>query len=254
MPEHDLLRLLCDVARGDITPEECLKHCRTEPFRKLASGLCLDTQRALRTGMGEVVLAEGKDDARLVEAVKTLAGDGPVLVTRVSREQGALLATTLPDGTFWEQARLFATGADLPLAPPWSARGEVLILTGGAADLPVALETLGTLRFCGVEAGLVPDIGVAGLHRITPHLDAMDDARILVVVAGMEGALPGVIAGMTGTPVVAVPTSVGYGTGAGGLSALLSMLNACAPGIAVVNIDNGFGAATFAAKLLRSLR
>ena len=121
----------------------------------------------------------------------------------------------------------------------------------GASDLPVGLEAYGTARFFGLDAGLVPDVGVAGLHRLRPYLEALSRARLLIVVAGMEGALPGVLGGLCGRPVVAVPTSVGYGASLGGLAALLGMLNSCSPGVTVVNIDNGFGAAAFAVKVLK---
>lgn len=224
-------------------------HCATMP-----AGLCLDMQRMARTGMGEVVLAEGKDDERLLHAVTILAAEGPVLATRVGEAQGRLLSAQLPDGEWWPEAGIFAVSPPRRLSAPFSSEGEVLVVTGGAADLPVAFEALGTLRFNGIDAGLVSDVGVAGLHRLTPHMDALTAAKALIVVAGMEGTLPGIVAGLVKAPVVAVPTSVGYGTGLGGLSAILTMLNACAPGLAVVNIDNGYGAAAFAVKMTRSHR
>jgi hypothetical protein len=127
-----------------------------------------------------------------------------------------------------------------------------MIVTAGASDLRVGLEALGCARFFGLDAGFAPDIGVAGLHRATPYLEALFAARLLIVVAGMEGALPSVLGGLCGRPIIGVPTSVGYGASLGGLTALMAMLNSCAPGVAVVNIDNGFGAAAMAAKILRS--
>lgn len=215
------------------------------------SGLCLDMQRMARTGMGEVVLAEGKDDTRLLRAMAALAAEGPVLATRVNETQGRLLSAHLPDGDWWPDARLFAVSPPQSLSAPFKKEGDILVVTGGATDLPVAFEALGTLRFNGIDAGLVSDVGVAGLHRLAPHMDAFAAAKVLIVVAGMEGTLPGIVAGLVKAPVVAVPTSVGYGTGLGGLSAMLTMLNACAPGLAVVNIDNGYGAAAFAVKMIR---
>jgi hypothetical protein len=174
----------------------------------------------------------------------------PVLVTRLTSKQGHALAQDLPEGTLWPQARIFCLGKDIELEPPWPTRTEVLVVTAGASDLPVALEAVGTGMFFGLDIGLISDVGVAGLHRLTPHLSALQQARLLIVVAGMEGALPSVLAGMLGKPIIAVPTSVGYGVSMHGLTALAGMLSSCATGIAVVNIDNGFGAAAVAEKLL----
>ncbi|MGE4296917.1 MAG: nickel pincer cofactor biosynthesis protein LarB [Desulfovibrionaceae bacterium] len=251
--------LLTRVAAGDIAVDEALAALRGLPLAQLAQGVTLDMHRSLRTGVAEVVFGQGKDDAQLETAVRGLRGgpeEGalrPVLATKLSPAQGAFLAERFPDGAFWERAGLFALGKPLDLAAPWRDHGEVLVVCAGASDLPVALEALGTARFLGLDAGLISDVGVAGLHRITPHLNALGAARLLIVVAGMEGALPGVLGGMTRAPIVAVPTSVGYGASFQGLAALLGMLNACAPGLVVVNIDNGFGAAAFAAKLLGRL-
>lgn len=136
------------------------------------------------------------------------------------------------------------------MTPPWPAKGDALVVSAGAADMAVALEAFGTLSFWGCDCGCVTDVGVAGLHRLSPHLEALHSARVIIAVAGMEGALPGVLAGLTPAPVLAVPTSVGYGVGAHGFAALSTMLCTCVPGVAVLNIDNGFGAAAFAAKLL----
>lgn len=137
------------------------------------------------------------------------------------------------------------------LGPPWPERGEIMVVTAGAADIPVGAEAYGALRFWGHDCGFLTDVGVAGLHRLAPHIRDLRAARLIIAVAGMEGALPGVLAGLVPCPVLAVPTSVGYGVGAGGMAALHSMLCSCVPGLAVLNIDNGFGAAAFAAKLLR---
>lgn len=248
-----LRQLLLDVRDGRLSPDEAAKRLRAEPSEALLNGLNLDYHRELRTGLPEVVFAQGKSDARLSAALESLQAEhGAALASRVSPEQGGLLRERFPAGQFWPEAKLFALGRDLALAPPWTAAGEVIIVTAGAADLACGLEALGAARFFGLAAGLVPDCGVAGLHRITPYLDALFAARLHIVIAGMEGALPGVIAGLCGKPVIAVPTSVGYGTGLGGVAALMSMLNSCASGLAVMNIDNGFGAAAFAAKALRA--
>lgn len=233
-----------------------MSRARFAPFEELMDGLSLDTHRALRTGFPETVLARGKSTDRLLQAVESLHGGGasPVLATRVSPEQGEALMRAFPQGSLWQEAGLFACGYTFPAGPPWPREGEIMILTAGASDMPVAFEALGTALFHGFSAGLAPDTGVCGLHRLRPWLPAIEKAKLLIVVAGMEGALPSVLAGLTAKPVIAVPTSVGYGVSAGGFAALAGMLSACAPGIAVMNIDNGYGAAMFAARLLAQWR
>lgn len=249
----DILQVLADVAAGALAPEAALERIGTIPFRELADGVTVDTHRRLRTGQGEVIYGQGKDVEQLERAVTGLAESGqPVLVTRLDRDKGAALQARFPTGRFFVRAGLFVLGRDLALDEPWPKTGEVLVVTAGASDLPVALEALGSAQFFGLEAGLVSDVGVAGLHRVLPHLDNLRRARLLIVVAGMEGALPSVAAGLCGRPILAVPTSVGYGASFGGVAALLAMLSSCATGVAVLNIDNGFGAAAMAAKLLRS--
>ena len=244
-------RLLEDVAQGRINPEQALENLRCAPFLEVGCGVNLDTHRAMRTGHGETVFGQGKDAEQMVRAVGGLAASGqPVLATRVDREQSEALIRAYPQGTYWARARLFSLGAALPVSEPWPARGAVVVACAGAADVPVALEAFGTAAFLGLEPGLISDVGVAGLHRLQPHMTALFQARLLIVVAGMEGALPSVLAGLTGKPILAVPTSVGYGASFQGLAALMAMLNSCAPGIAVLNIDNGYGAACMAAKIM----
>ena len=226
--------LLQAVARGDIPPEQALRHLGAATAADSLQGLHLDHERALR-GL-------------------SLRG-APVLVSRASEAQGALLQREFPAGRYWAQCRLFCLGGEgreVPeLGPPWPERGEIMVVTAGAADIPVGAEAYGALRFWGHDCGFLTDVGVAGLHRLAPHIRDLRAARLIIAVAGMEGALPGVLAGLVPCPVLAVPTSVGYGVGAGGMAALHSMLCSCVPGLAVLNIDNGFGAAAFAAKLLR---
>jgi hypothetical protein len=255
MSSEEVLALLRTVARGEKTPQEALEHLQTAPYRELSSALTLDMHRKMRTGLGEVVFAPGKNDEQLTSAVSELFhGDRSALVTKLDSRQGELLQHGFPTGTYWREAGIFVLGRELHLAPPWKKEGEVLVVTAGSSDLPVALEALGAGRFFGADLGLIADVGVAGLHRLTPHLQAMKRARILIVVAGMEGALPSVLSGVQDRPIIAVPTSAGYGASLGGIAALLGMLSSCAPGISVVNIDNGFGAAAAAARFLNVFR
>lgn len=255
MPEKDLLAdILARVANGAMTPDAAAEELKYAPFRRMLDGVTADTHRHLRTGMPETVFARGKSVDRLIAAVRALGGenaDRPVLASRVSPDQGAALQQAFPNGIYWPEAAVFSYNKPLPHTPPWPESGGVMVVTAGTSDMPVALEALATLLFHGIDAGLAADIGVAGLHRVTPWLPVFEKASVLVVVAGMEGALPSVIAGLTGKPVVAVPTSVGYGVALGGFAALAGMLSSCSPGIAVVNIDNGYGAAMFAARLMR---
>ncbi len=250
------LDILQRVAAGTVAPEEALLQIGQAPFEQLVQGLNLDKQRGLRTGLGEVVFAQSKRLPDLLAAVESLYGREeprePVLVTRVTAEQGTALREKFPDGYFYEQGRLFALGKDLSLDPPWIPRGDVIVVTAGGADIQVGMEALGTARFFGLNAGFIPDVGIAGLHRLLPYLPDLGKARLIIAVAGMEGALPGVLAGLFPAPVLAVPSSVGYGVSTGGYTALAGMLASCAAGIAVLNIDNGFGAACFAAKLLNN--
>ncbi len=272
MTKSSLRVLLENVAKGNLSVEHALTstlfqqstqstktsyHAAPHSVVDTLCGLTLDTAREARTGLGEVVFAPHKSPAQLLSAITHLHETAPVLVTRVNQEQFLLLEEHFPQGSFFHEARLFSLGKSLPQAPtaqaPWSTEGDVIVISAGGADRPVALEAYGALHFWGIHAGFIADVGVAGLHRLTPHVPALQAAKILIAVAGMEGALPGIVAGFVRCPVVAVPTSVGYGVGAHGKAALTSMLCSCVPGIAVCNIDNGFGAAAFAAKLLRNI-
>ncbi|MFP4391403.1 MAG: nickel pincer cofactor biosynthesis protein LarB [Desulfohalobiaceae bacterium] len=247
--QQELEYILQELKNENISVQEAATQIKLAPYQEL-QGICLDLQRKQRTGIGEVVYARGKSQRQLQQAVNGLGSDmNPVLVTKLDSEQGLFLEQEFPQGRFWPEPGLFALGRELELDPPWQGQGQICIVTAGTSDLPVALEALGTARFFGLQAGLVCDVGVAGLHRITPHLSQLAKSKLLIVVAGMEGALPSVLGGMLGKPTIAVPTSVGYGASFSGLSSLLGMLNTCAPGIAVVNIDNGFGAAVMALKL-----
>jgi len=209
----------------------------------------VDVDRARRTGDPEVVYGEGKTPAQVVDILTTLHGRHPeraVLATRLSPETQALVADRLPDALVDAVARA-ATLGPLP-----ATRGTVAVIAAGTSDAPVAAEAALAARVHGAGVRRIDDVGVAGLHRLLETRNRFADADCLIVVAGMEGALPSVVGGLTGVPLVAVPTSVGYGASFGGLAALLGMLNSCAPGVVVVNIDNGYGAGVFAARVARN--
>lgn len=208
----------------------------------------LDTDRRRRTGDPEVVYAAGKTPDQVVLLLQALRREHPdraALATRLSSETQAAVLDRLPE------AHVDAVARTATLGPFPQPRGLVSIVAAGTSDAPVALEAAVTVQAFGAGVDLVTDVGVAGLHRVVDVRDQMAAADCLVVVAGMEGALPSVVGGLTGVPLVAVPTSVGYGASFGGLAALLAMLNSCAPGVSVVNIDNGFGAGVFAARVAR---
>ena len=211
----------------------------------------LDTDRASRTGDPEVVYGSGKTAAQVVEILRTLHDAHPeraVLATRLSEAVIEAVVAEVPGVVVDETARAVTVG------PLPQARGTVAVVSAGTSDAPVAAEAALTARVYGAGVKRVNDVGVAGLHRILAAREELVTADCLVVVAGMEGALPSVVGGLTGVPLVAVPTSVGYGASFGGLAALLAMLNSCAPGVTVVNIDNGFGAGVFAARVARNAR
>ena len=209
----------------------------------------LDTDRAGRTGDPEVVYGAGKTPQQVVEILRTLHEAHPdraVLATRLTDEAVAAVTSAMPDAVVDDVARAVTLG------PLPTARGTVAVVSAGTSDGPVAAEAALTARVYGAEVRMVTDVGVAGLHRVLAARDDLASADCLVVVAGMEGALPSVVGGLTGVPLVAVPTSVGYGASLGGIAALLGMLNSCAPGVTVVNIDNGYGAGVFAARVARN--
>jgi NCAIR mutase (PurE)-related protein len=240
--------LLDAVADGSLDPADALDQLATAPYDELAHSL-VDVHRALRTGDPEVVYGAGKTTAQVLEVVEALraSGDRAVLVTRATPEMVEALRRAHDEVT----VEAGPAGGTVAVGPLPLGRGTVAVLAAGTSDGPVAAEAALTARVFGAGVERVDDVGVAGLHRLLAARPVLDRADCLVVVAGMEGALPSVVGGLVGTPLVAVPTSVGYGASFGGLAALLAMLNACAPGISVVNIDNGFGAGVFAARVAR---
>ena len=242
--------MLEDFKENGATVEQALSQLRGLPYQDIGWAK-IDHHRPLRTGSPEVVLGKGKTPGQVTGIVAALKGRGhPVLVTKTDRTVYEEVARETPEAIFKELAGAIVVPAPEPVAK----LDGVLIVTGGTADLPVAEEAAITAGLMGSEAAQVSDVGVAGLHRLLDHIDALRQARVIVVVAGMEAALTGVVAGLVSVPVIAVPTSTGYGASFEGLAALLGMLNSCAPGVAVVNIDNGFGAGYLAAQINRMAR
>jgi NCAIR mutase (PurE)-related protein len=243
-----LASLLDAVARGDVTPAEAGEYISRLPVSDLDFAR-IDTHRELRTGLPEVIYCPGKTPEQVrVIAAELLAHPGGALVATRAEPDHFTAVHDLADGiTYDEVGRtiILRTANGAPL-------GLIAVVTAGTADLPVAHEAIAVAEALGAKVSRIADIGVAGLHRTLAAQSELRAADVLIVVAGMEGALPSVIAGLVASPVIAVPTSVGYGASFGGMAALLAMLNSCAPGIAVVNIDNGFGAAALAARILKS--
>ena len=238
MNQDALLKLLQEVRQGQLEPEEATRRLSVWPLENLDEA-CLDHQRAIRKGFPEVVFGEGKTRHQLSEILQRLAEVHPrVLATRVEEVDGQWLAQNLEGAEYHSVARILTVGD-----PPGQLQGQVLVVSAGTTDLPVAEEALLTLRWMGSRAEKVVDVGVAGLHRILSRLELLRSARVVIVVAGMDGALASVVGGLVACPVIGVPTSVGYGASFQGVAPLLTMLNSCAPGVTVVNIDNGFGAA-----------
>jgi len=243
----DTLRNLLDAVRyGAMSVEEALSHlAASSPSADALDFATLDHLRGERTGFGEVIYCPGKTDDQIASIAARLArASGIVLATRATESAFAAVRAQIADARFDREARVIVVER-----VPLPRVGSVAVVSAGTADRPVASEASACLDVMGNAVGRIDDVGVAGLHRVLGHVGALRSARAVVVIAGMDGALPSVVAGLTDKPVVAVPTSVGYGASFGGLAALLTMLNACAPGIAVVNIDNGYGAACVASRI-----
>jgi pyridinium-3,5-biscarboxylic acid mononucleotide synthase len=243
----DARALLDDVAAGRLAPDDALDRLATAPYADLGHSL-VDLHRELRTGDPEVVYGAGKTTEQVLDVVAALRQRTrrAVLVTRADDATAAALTEAHPD--------VERDGGTLAIGSLPEPVGRVAVVAAGTSDGPVAAEAALTVRAFGAAAERVDDVGVAGLHRLLTARPALERADCVVVVAGMEGALPSVVGGLVGTPLVAVPTSVGYGASFGGLAALLGMLTSCAPGVGVVNIDNGFGAGVLAARIARGAR
>lgn len=242
----DINKLLSDVKNENISIEEAAALLKRNPYEELGYAK-LDSHREIRQGFAEVVYCQGKADGYLVDIFKKLYEiHGEVMGTRATEHQFELVKNALPNATYDMEARIIKIDkADKEYI------GNVVVCSAGTADIPVAKEAIETARFFGANVTEVFDIGVSGIHRLLDNLDVLQNANCVVAVAGMEGALASVIGGLVSCPVVAVPTSVGYGASFEGLSALLTMINSCANGIATVNIDNGYGAGYLSAQINR---
>ncbi len=248
MERQRLIDLLAAVQRGACSVEAAVERLRGLPYEDLGFAK-IDHHRGLRNGFPEVVLAEGKTAGQVVEiAARLAAGEGSVLITRLAPAAAERLRAAVPGFEYHPLPRLAVRRGATARAPEG---GVVLVVSAGTADLPVAEEAALSAEAMGHAVERLYDVGVAGLHRLLDGRERLWAASVLIVVAGMEGALPSVVGGLVDRPVVAVPTSVGYGTAYGGLAALLGMLNTCAAGVVVVNIDNGFGAAAAASRMIR---
>jgi hypothetical protein len=235
MNDSRLYEILRQVANGDISPDSAAIELKSSPFTDLGFAKA-DNHRSLRQGVPEVIFGEGKSAQQIIAIIRALEGSN-VLITRLSADKAEAVSREIPLN--YDIAGRIAFTADFP--PP-DTPGTILIATGGTSDIPVAREAAFTAKSLGNPVTELYDVGVAGLHRLLAHMDEIMGASVIIAVAGMEGALASVIGGLADCPVIAVPTSVGYGTSFGGVSALLSMLNSCASGVSCVNIDNGFGA------------
>lgn len=245
MTESAIRQLLQAFKAGSASEEEILTKLKAAPYEDLGFAL-VDHHREIRSGFPEVIFAEGKTPAQVASITSALIENSDqVLITRADHEHFDAVKEIHPDAWFHTRARCIT----LEKEPLPKRAGEVLVVCAGTSDLPVAEEAHVTTSIMGNESRLLADVGVAGLHRLLAHTRDLQSANVIIAVAGMEGALPSAVAGLTSKPVIAVPTSVGYGANLGGIAALLGMLNSCGSGVTVVNIDNGFGAAYAASQI-----
>ncbi|MBW1669968.1 MAG: nickel pincer cofactor biosynthesis protein LarB [Deltaproteobacteria bacterium] len=251
MNETKLRELLEKISAGDLSVNQGIEDLKKLPFENLGWA-CLDHHRYIREGFPEVVYGPGKTCEQLVGIIsKLISVGGPVLVTRVSEEQSKRVVQAIPEIEFHPIPKSLTWSGKISKPSP-SNKGTVLVISAGTADLPVAEEACLTLGLMGHPFKRIYDVGVAGIHRLLDHLDELRQASVIIAVAGMDGVLPSILGGIVSVPVVAVPSSTGYGSNFQGLAPLLTMLNSCATGVAVVNIDNGFGAGAFAATVNRA--
>lgn len=246
MERQELKNLLDQLVDGETTVEQVLDRLKTFPYQSLNGFANLDHQRSLRTGFPEVIYTQGKTPQQVLEIFLNLMDNSPqVLATRVSNEMYQQICDRLPDAIYHSTARTLFVDKN----PTREKLPGILVVSAGTSDIPVAEEAAITAELAGNQVARLFDVGVAGLHRLLDRLPVLLKAHVIIVVAGMEGALPSVVGGLVSAPIIAVPTSIGYGASFHGLAALLGMLNSCANGVAVVNIDNGYGAGCLAARI-----
>lgn len=252
MNQEKTLELLRQIKRGELSPEDAISQLKLSPFEDLGYAK-VDHHRGVRQGIPEIIYGSGKTPEQIVGIVRSMRanGDRNIMITRLfAPAKEELLIAAEKDGldlelTYYDTARIGVSGR----TPEVTGNGSIIVATGGTSDLPIAEEAAVTAETLGNQVNRLYDVGVAGLHRLLAHTEEIMNARVIIAVAGMEGALASVVGGLADCPVIAVPTSVGYGANFGGLSALLSMLNSCASGVSVVNIDNGFGAGYLASMI-----
>jgi len=244
-----LENLLKKVKSGKTTLDEAMAELKSLPFEDLGFTR-IDHHRSLRKGFPEVIWGEGKTSGQILSIVKQLKRKGQnILITRLEEKKAKAVRKVFPKSLYYPVSKVLTY---LTHSVKSEGKGTILVITAGTTDIPVAEEALITARFMGNRAEALYDVGVAGIHRLLSERQRLEAASVLIVVAGMEGALPSVVGGLVDQPVIAVPTSIGYGTSFGGITALLAMLNSCASGVAVVNIDNGFGAGYMASLINRT--
>lgn len=248
MNKNLLRKLLESVAKGQVSAEDGTEKLQHMAYEDITYAH-IDHHRSLRKGFPEVIFGEGKTADQIVGIMeKMMDQENIILVTRTSQQKANIVLSRLPQAVYHADARMIVMELN---SVPDQGRGLVLIISAGTSDIPVAREAYLTAKAMGNTVDTIFDVGVSGIHRLLNHKDLIDRAAVLIVVAGMEGALPSVVAGMVDRPVIAVPTSIGYGVNLGGLTALFAMLNSCSSNVAVVNIDNGFGAGYMAAMINR---
>jgi NCAIR mutase (PurE)-related protein len=248
--DQDALRELLErLSKGKISTDDALERLKGMPFEDIGIA-SIDHHRGLRKGLSEVIFGEGKTVSDILAIMeRMLDQEDNILITRLSSDKSIKIREKFPESTYYEKA-MSLTYIRRPLKS--SGKGIILIMSAGTSDIPIAEEAAVTARFMGNEVDTIYDVGVSGLHRILAHRERISKASVVVVVAGMEGALPSVVGGLIDKPIIGVPTSVGYGSSFNGIAALLGMLNSCAAGVTVVNIDNGFGAGYAASVINRT--
>ena len=249
MDQKKLEELLHAIQKGELSVQEGIHRLRGLPFEDIGEAM-IDHHRPLRKGFPEVIFGEGKDAEQVITIMEKMAAkQDDILVTRITEEQAKAVLQRFPTARYHPKGRAITLQVS---EGEVKGKGVILVVSAGTSDIPVAEEAVVTATMMGNRVETIYDVGVAGVHRLLAHLEKLMEASVLIVVAGMEGALPSVVGGLVARPVIAVPTSVGYGTSFGGLTPLLAMLNSCASNVAVVNIDNGFGAGYIASLINRS--